>query len=313
MPEGAAPQGASATPATVVGGYADAWVNIPVPGEDLLVQPDVLSSNVRKWFKSYGQAKAVGSTVDELVEHMNAAGVEKALLSARASWDHPHTRPRGVFQQTPGMPDEVFDRFLEEMVAAVNKYPGRIYGTVVLDPFGAMTTVRQLERAVKEAGMVAARLFPAGSGAAIDHPLCYPIYAKCVELGVPVTVNLGMPGPLRPAALQQPSRLDEVLLAFPELVVVGTHIGHPWHLETVALLQKYPNFHLMTSGWAPRYIPKEILHHLNTRGSRQVMWASDYPLLSVERAASEGAALEFKSEEIKNRYMRDNCLEVFKI
>lgn len=303
----------TATPDSVVGGYADAWVNIPVPGEDLLVGPDVLSANVNKLFKTYGKDKARGSTVDELVEHMNAAGVEKALLSARASWDHPHTRPRGVFQQTAGVPDDIFDTFLAEMVDATTKYPGRIFGTVVLDPWGAMTTLRQLERAVKDGGMVAARLFPAGSGAPIDHPLCYPIYAKCIELGIPITVNVGVPGPLRPASLQHPSRLDEVLLAFPELVVVGTHIGHPWHLDTVALLQKYPNFHLMTSGFAPKYVPQEILRHLNSRGSRQVMWASDYPLLPVERAAREGAELEFKSDEIKNRYMRDNCLEVFKI
>jgi predicted TIM-barrel fold metal-dependent hydrolase len=300
-------------PDTVVDGYADAWVNIPVPAADLLVEPDVLSSSVRKQFRSYGQTKATGSTIDDLIGHMDASGVQKTLISARASWDHPHTRPRGVFQQTPGMPDEIFDEFLAEMVTAVDRHPGRIFGTVVLDPFGAMTTVRQLERAVRDAGAVAARLFPGGSGAAIDHPLCYPIYAKCVELGIPITVNLGMPGPLRSADLQRPMRLDDVLLAFPELVVVGTHVGHPWHLETVALMQKYPNFHLMTSGWAPRYVPAEIMHHLNTRGSRQVMWASDYPLLAVERAAREGAALEFKSEEVKQRYLRDNCLEVFKI
>lgn len=310
MPE---TQPAASPESSVVGGYADAWVNMPVPGEDVLVQPDALSANVKKWFRSFGESRTKGSTVDDLVGFMNAAGVEKALVSARASWDHPRTRPKGPFQPTAGMPDEVFDLFLAEMVDAVNRHPGRIYGTVVIDPTGVMDAVRQLERAVKEAGVVAARLFPAGSGVAIDHPLCYPIYAKCVELGVPVTVNVGVPGPLRPAELQRPMRLDEVLLAFPELVVVGTHVGHPWHLETVALMQKYPNFHLMTSGWAPRYVPSEILHHLNTRGSRQVMWASDYPLLSVERAVREGEELEFKSEEIKHRYLRDNCLEVFKI
>lgn len=295
------------------GGYVDAWVNTPVLAEDKLVQPDELSSNVKKWFHAQGEARSKGSTPDDLVRMMDESNVDKALMSAQASWDHPETRPRGPFQTTFGVPDPVFDLFLEELAATTTRHSGRIYGSVLIDPWGAMRAVRQLERAVKDYGMVAARLFPAAYGIPINHQLCYPVYAKCVELDVPITINLGVPGPLRLASVQQPMLLDEVLLAFPELVVVGTHIGHPWHLETVALMQKYPNFRLMTSGWAPRYVPKEILHHLNTRGSHQVMWASDYPLLSVERAVREAEELEYKNEAVKNRFIRDNCLEVFKL
>jgi predicted TIM-barrel fold metal-dependent hydrolase len=294
-------------------GYVDAWVNTPVLAEDKLVQPDELSSNVVKWFHTAGEAGAKGNSLDDLIGFMDDAGVAKTIMSARASWDHPDTRPSGPFQQTAGMPDGIFDLFLTEMADAASRFSGRIYGSVLIDPWGAMRAVRQLERAVKDYGMIAARLFPAGNGIAPNHPLCYPIYAKCVELGVPITVNLGVPGPLRLAANQRPILLDEVLLAFPELTIVGTHIGHPWHLETVALLQKYPNFRLMTSGWAPRYVPQEIIHHLNTRGSHQVMWASDFPLLSVERAVREAEQLPFKSETVKNRYLRDNCLEAFRL
>ncbi|BBZ15479.1 amidohydrolase family protein [Mycobacterium branderi] len=293
--------------------YVDAWVNTPVPAEDVLVQPDELSSNVKKWFHAQEESRNKGSTLDQLIAAMDDCGVDKALMSARMSWHHPDTRPRGPFQPTSGMPDDIFDMFLTELAGAMKRYPDRIYGSVLIDPWGAMRAVRQLERAVIDYGILAARLFPAGHGIPINHPLCYPIYAKCVELDVPVTVNLGLPGPLRPAELQRPMLLDEVLLTFPELKVVGTHIGHPWHLETVALLQKHPNFYLMTSGWAPRYIPDEIIHHLNSRGSLQVMWASDYPLLSIERAVQEAAALPFKSEEIKRRFIHDNCLEVFRI
>jgi uncharacterized protein len=54
------------------------------------------------------------------------------------------------------------------------------------------------------------------------------------------------------------------------------------------------------------------VHFLNSRGSTQVMWASDFPLIPIERAAREGAELPLK-DEVRRRYLRDNCLEVFKL
>jgi uncharacterized protein len=296
-------------------GYVDAWINMPTRAGERLVnnEHDPLSSNVRKWFHTQNEARKTGDSVSDVIAMMDKAGVDKVLVSARHSWDHPATRPRGVFETTYGMPDDIFDMFAAEMAKHVAENKGRVYGSVLIDPWGAMQAVRQLERAVKEYGMVAARLFPAGQGIPLNHPLCYPVYAKCIELDIPITANIGFPGPMRSALLQQPILLDEVLLSFPELKLVGTHVGHPWHNDTVALLRKHPNFSLMTSGWAPKHVPQEIMHHLNTRGSRQVMWASDYPLLSIQRAVDEAEALEYRSDEIKQRYTRDNCLELFKL
>jgi predicted TIM-barrel fold metal-dependent hydrolase len=295
--------------------FIDTWSNFPVLTEDLLVQEtpdDVLNSNISRWFHAQGAARQRGNTVEDLVGFMDAHGVEKTMFCAQHSWSHPDTRPRGVFQATAGMPDEVFDMFLEEQAAAVARHKGRLYGTVLIDPMGGMRAYRQLERAVRDYGCVCARVMGAMVGEPFDHPLFYPVYAKCVDLGIPITINLGFPGPMRRAVLQRPILLDDILLAFPELTVVGTHIGHPWHLETVALLQKHPNFHLLTSGWAPKYIPAEIVQFMNTRGKRQVMWASDFPLLSHERATNDALELPLK-EDVRQAYCRDNALEVFKL
>jgi predicted TIM-barrel fold metal-dependent hydrolase len=131
------------------------------------------------------------------------------------------------------------------------------------------------------------------------------------ELGIPLTITIGMPGPLRPAMTQHPMALDEVLLAFPELTVVGSHIGHPWHLEVVALLQKHPSFYVDTSAWAPTHVPAEIWHLANTRGRDKIMWASDYPLLTMQRCAKEGWEAPL-NEEARRGYLRDNALRVFR-
>ena len=86
----------------------------------------------------------------------------------------------------------------------------------------------------------------------------------------------------------------------------------PRQREVVALLQKYPNFYLATSAWSPRHVPQEIWDFANTsRGIGKVMWATDYPLLSVERCVREGLEVPLK-EEARRRYLRDNAMEVFK-
>ena len=89
-------------------------------------------------------------------------------------------------------------------------------------------------------------------------------------------------------------------------------MGHPWHLETVALLQKFPNFYMITSGFAPKHVPQELWQFANSRGAHKVLWSSDYPILPMQRCATEGHAVPLK-EEVKRRYLRDNAIEVFKL
>jgi hypothetical protein len=288
-------------------GYVDGWTNMPSRAGEKFAP---VTDNVVRWYHKQSDQLREGGTIDELVAMMDSASIEKGLLTARHTWSHSATRPIGPFSASHGMPDDIFNSFCEEAAAAIEKYKGRFYGAVLIDPNGAMTAVRQLERAVKEYGFVACRLFPASAGIPADDPLYYLIYAKCVELGIPVTVNIGLPGPMRRGRLQDPMLLDEILLTFPELKVIGAHGGHPWILQTVALMQKHPNFYLMTSGWAPKYISDDILHFMNTRGANQVMWATGYPLVSMERSAREAEELPLR-DDVKQRYMRDNCIEVF--
>jgi uncharacterized protein len=295
--------------------FADAWVMMPVLAKDDLVPrraDDPLSRNMAKWFHRQSDKIDQGSTIDDVIADMDACGIEKALLSARHYAFHPDSRPRGVFETTHGMSDEAFDMFMDEQAEAIARYPGRLYGSVMIDCFGVMRSYRQLERAVKDYGCKAIRVMGAFSGVSFTHPLFYPIYAKCAELDVPVTINIGVPGPSRSASTQRPIDLDDILLAFPELTVVGAHIGHPWHLETLAMLQKHDNFYLMTSGFAPKYVPAEIIQYMNSRGPHKVMWASDRPLISMERATQEAQELPLK-EEVLKRYAYDNLVDVMRL
>lgn len=294
------------------GQYVDVWANLHPETREL-------DPNISRWFERSAPDIRGGYDAAYVIEKMNAAGVEKALLTdgrGHRQWvrdwasgerfDRPGPMNRGY----AGFTLDRFRETCETVAEAAKRWPDRIYGAAYIDPTKAMDAVRMVEISVREYGFKACRIMPAQIGLPPDHALYYPVYAKCIELGVPITINVGVPGPLLPAWVQRPLHLDEVLVTFPELTIVGTHVGHPWHDEVVALLQKHSNFYLMTSGWVPKYIPAEIIQFMNTRGSHKVMWAADFPLQPFERCVEEALNLPFR-EGVLKKYMRDNAIEVF--
>jgi predicted TIM-barrel fold metal-dependent hydrolase len=104
--------------------------------------------------------------------------------------------------------------------------------------------------------------------------------------------------------------LDEVCLFFPELRLIMAHGADPWWDVAIRLLLKYPNLSMMTSAYAPKYLPASLLHFMRTRGGDKVMFASDYPFLSMERCRSEVEALEL-DPETRHNFLFGNAHRAF--
>jgi uncharacterized protein len=284
------------------GEYVDVWVNMPSETRHTDMDP-----NIVRWFAKSSPDVLGGVTPAQMFEKMDAAGVQFGLL----------TQGLGAVPKNPyagGFEDLTIDRFrsiCEKVAAVCKQFPGRLYGAAMIDPTQGMNAVRMVEIAVRDYDFRAVRLFGALTNIPPNHPMCYPIYTKAIELDIPVTVNVGVPGPLRFARFQRPMDLDDVLVSLPEAKIVMTHVGHPWHLETVALLQKHANAYLMTSGWAPKHVPAEIIHLMNTRGRHKVMWSADYPIQTFDRCIREAHEMPLR-EGVLRGYMRDNAMQVFK-
>ena len=145
---------------------------------------------------------------------------------------------------------------------------------------------------------------------AIDAPQMYPIYAKCVELGIPVFVTAGVAGPRVPSSVQHVERIDQVMYDFPELVVVMRHRAEPWVDLAVKLMVKWPNLHYSTTAFAPRYYPAPIVDYANTRGAHKVMYGGYFPMgLTLERIMAEMPDVAFK-DEVWPAFLRDNAARV---
>jgi predicted TIM-barrel fold metal-dependent hydrolase len=178
-----------------------------------------------------------------------------------------------------------------------------------------MEAIRRLVKLYESYGVRAVDAFPAGTfpQVAINDKKMYPIYAKCVELGIPIFCTAGVPGPRLKFAVQHVELIDEVMYDFPELVFVTRHGCEPWADLAVKLMLKWPGLHFSTSAFAPKYYPKEVIDYANTRGADKVIYGGYFPMgLSLERIVTELPKVPFK-DEVWPKFLRSNALRVLGI
>src|SRR5262249_21976778 len=109
-------------------------------------------------------------------------------------------------------------------------------GVASVDLYQPMAAVRELRRCVPELGFRALPIVPWLWALPPDDRRYYPLYADFIELGIPFCLQVGHTGPMRPSEPGRPiPYLDRVALEFPELTIVGGHIGWPWTAEMIAL------------------------------------------------------------------------------
>ena len=224
----------------------------------------------------------IGSTISE----MDRWGIEKGLIGVDAE---------------AGLGHE-----------ALRRYPDRFIPSASCDPNEGMTGIATLTRLYETYGIRAVTAFPAGTfpQVAINDKKMYPVYAKCVELGIPIFCTAGVPGPRIKFAVQHVELIDEVMYDFPELVFVTRHGCEPWADLAVKLMLKWPGLHFSTSAFAPRYYPQAVIDYANTRGADKLIYGGYFPMgLSLERIIGEMRDLPLK-DEVWPKFLRGNALRV---
>jgi uncharacterized protein len=195
---------------------------------------------------------------------------------------------------------------------AVARHPDRFIPCANADPNDGMAGIRRLVDQYETFGVRAVGVFPAGTlpQVPINDKKMYPLYAKCVELGIPIFCCAGIPGPRLKAACQHVELIDEVMFDFPELVFVTRHGCEPWTDLAVKLMLKWPGLHYSTSAFAPKYYPQAIIDYANTRGADKIIYAGYFPMgLSLERIMTELPSVGF-ADEVWPKFLRTNALRV---
>lgn len=267
-------------------GHVDAWAQILT--ERMAKQPWL--ATLLRWTGQSGESLL--PTVDSTLRAMDEAGVDIALLSAWCA-------PSGWL---------ISNEEVQQQVAAA---PDRLRGVASVDLRSPMQAVRDVRRWVAGEGFVGVRALPWLWDLPPNDRRYYPVYAACVDAGVPFCTQVGHTGPL---CRSEPGRpipyLDEVLLDFPELVVVGGHVGFPWIDEIVSLCLKYPNFYVDTSAYALHRLPPAFRAFLKGPGQDRVLWGTNWPMLSPSRCLVRLDDLGL-SDEGKEAFLSGNARRVY--
>jgi predicted TIM-barrel fold metal-dependent hydrolase len=276
----------------------DAVVNLHTP-EALAHRPDR-----RAFYTKMRVPREIqeGFPLETMLAQMDAAGIERAMLIAAKVG--PTTHP--ACYHVP----------YELVRDAVRQHPDRFYGLAGLDPTEGMAGVRALERAVREDGFIGAHFYPHWFELAPDHARWYPFYAKCCELDIPVQLQVGQSmiydPSLRLRSVGRPIALDAVACDFPELKIIGIHVGIPWTDEMIAMAWKHPNVYIGCDAHSPAYWPESFRHYINSYGQDKVIFGTDFPILRFERTRQEIDALGLKPGPLR-KLLRDNANRLYRL
>lgn len=232
--------------------------------------------------EAYFRSKVARRTLEQLAQDYEELDVVAVLLA----WDAETATSR------PRVPNEV-------VAAACRDHPKAFVGFGSVDPLKQERAVDELDT-VAELGLKGVKLHPSLQAFAPDDERHWPLYERCQELGLVVLFHTGTSGigAGQPGGqgirldYARPIRLDAVAASFPELQIVAAHFGYPWHLELLAMALHKSNLHIDISGWAPRYIPIEVMRDMRGRLQDQFLFGSDYPFIQPKRCLDELMSLE---------------------
>lgn len=266
----------------------DVWMQHPSKGFSQLPMFDSL----RRW--TGGKTLQSDIELRTTIASMDEAGVRIGLISAW--WG-----PQGPLIKN------------DDVASFVRAYPDRLMGIASVNLYRPMDAVRELKRCVRELGFRGLRIIPWLWDLPPDDRRYYPLYAQCIELGIPFCLQVGHTGPLCPSEPGRPiPYLDHVALEFPELTIIAGHIGYPWTAEMISLATKYPNVFIDTSAYKSSRYPRELVEYLRGHGRSKVLFGSNYPMLMHQDCLQDLGTLGL-DDETNRMFLYENAERVFSL
>ena len=264
---------------------ASEWVD-PSEGRD--------NEYMANYGRIYAGERGGGGDGGAMVEAFTSAGIDRAVL--QAEWANGDYR-----------------RMNDAVHRIVAEHPDRLVGYVTVNPGTSDDMAAVVEREVRERGARGVNLQPFSYRLLANDRRFYPLYQKCQELGVPVTIHTSINfSNDRPIKFGRPLYLCDVACDFPELVIVANHGGWPWVPELVAVAWKHANVFIEIGAVAPKYIGTpgagwELLmqHGNSSLLSDRVLFATDN-MIPYARAVEELQALPLK-DDVKERWLGGNA------
>ncbi|KGM47781.1 amidohydrolase family protein [Pseudooceanicola atlanticus] len=273
----------------------------PIP--ELSLSDGAHLKNYRRVYASAEKAADRGSMdLEQWFSAVDEAGIDLTVIKARD------------VETTFG------GRVTNEAVAkVVADHPGRFLGFAGVDPNKGMTALRELEDAVTGLGLKGLNIQCFENRLAIDDRRMYPVYAKCIELDIPVNIHVGMNFSLKTSPeFGRPMLLDKVLCDFPDLRVIASPPGWPWVEELLAVAWRHPNLSIGLVAMRPKLLGVEnsgygpLMQYGRTILKDRMLFGTAWPMLPMKRAIEEIRALPI-DETIANRWLGENAKALLRL
>jgi uncharacterized protein len=207
----------------------------------------------------------------------------------------------------------------DEVAELLRSHPDRFLGLARISGLHGMRGVRELEQRVRAEKFQALGVSALVDGIPAGDRRYYPLYAKAVELGIPVRIYSSMNYATdRPYDLGHPRHLDQVAIDFPELTIIGGLGGWPWVNEMVALVRRHPKLYLDTSAHRAKYLGQRgsgwemLMQFGNTLIQDKILVGLSAGLVGQphETLIQEYLALPLK-DTVKEKWLYRNAARVF--
>lgn len=240
------------------------------------------------------EAPSAETPVEALVAAMDEAGVALSLVSGWSS-------PKGDLISN------------DEVERAVDAAPTRLKGLIGADLSDPMEAVRDIRRRARSGKFVGVRVVPWLWDLPPNDRRYYPIYAAAIDEGLPFCTQIGHTGPLKRSDTGRLiPYLEDPMIDFPDLVVVGGHVGFPWVDEVATLIRKFRNFHVDTSAYALHRLPEDFVKLMRGEGRSRIMFGSNFPMLTPQRCLENLGDLGL-DETATAAFLGGNARKVFKL
>ena len=239
-------------------------------------------------------ARAKPEPIETIVANLKSASVVKGCVIGR---DAETTYNLG--SSNPGI------------VELMQSYPDLFIGFAGLDPHKGMAAVYELKKRVEEDGMRGAAIDPYLARIPADHAKFYPIYAKCVELNIPIVITTGPATLVRGAVMEDasPARIDRVACDFPDLKIIISHGGYPYVNEAIMVVERNANVYMDLAEYEEQPFSEKYIDAANKFLSDKILFASAAPFMDFKAQIDLYNRLPFKPE-VREKIMYSNAAKL---
>ena len=247
--------------------------------------------------------KAIGglprfTSIEEMLGEMDAAGVEKVCITQTKMWSY---RRKWMYMDTQ----------LEDVLQYTETYPDRFFGLAGYNPYRIKESLKEIELAVTKHNFKGVYVHIYGFDIQLNDAKMYPLYAKCVELDVPVSMQVGHVLEGMPSDVARPMYLDRIACDFPDLKMIGAHTGWPWVDELLSVCYKWENIWFGVDAWLPKYLSPQIIQFINSRlGRDRCVWGTNG--LPWKESLKQLCDLGLK-DDVTRKLLRENAIDLFKL